>query len=154
MIRALAFAIGLLTSTLTFAQQAFVFEVVPDQFIGILIGADGSVHPITKLTIFRNQNPPVTQVTKATYVYDKDQGPVPAGVASGLQKLNHEGKIAANEHEVHSTTGSGSVPAQFKSADEAARKAGLPALVVQAGEAVVRVIKAPKTEAEVMEAVK
>jgi hypothetical protein len=50
--------------------------------------------------------------------------------------------------------GDGEVPDQYAAAIEAARKAGLPALVIMAGGKVLRVVKAPTTAEQVTEAVK
>jgi len=51
------------------------------------------------------------------------------------------------------TNGDGEVPAQYRLALEAARKAGLPAMVAMAGGQVLRVTPKPSNEAAVMEAV-
>lgn len=98
--------------------------------------------------------PPVdttTRIDRVTYVYEKDQNIAPRPVSFALHRLNTEYKdVIASEFEEDSTDGTGEVPEQYKIALEAARKEGLPALVIQAGSKVVRVLKAPKTEAEVM----
>lgn len=91
--------------------------------------------------------------TAAVYVYEKDSHAIPAGVTVGLDRLNRERKVVANLVEADTTNGGGDVPAQFRAALDAARKAGLPALVVLSGSTVVRVVPAPPTEAAVMEAV-
>ena len=96
---------------------------------------------------------PTTKPTAATYVYEKDQNAVPSAVMSGLNRLNREKKIIATAFEDDSTNGKSSVPSQYKAAYEAAKKEGLPVLVVTAGDKVLKTIKAPKTEAEVFEAV-
>lgn len=149
-------ALALLLTAEASAQQAYVIEISPDNYVGVFVGANGLVQPISKLTIFKATKPPdpIVKVDKAVYVYEKDDGPVPPKVAGALNKLKAEGKIDTSEFEKDTTTGSGSVPAQFKSAREAAIKSGLPALVVQAGETIVRVVKSPKTEQEVFDAVK
>ena len=101
------------------------------------------------------QPPPVdpnTKVTAATYVYEKDQGGVPSAVMSGLNRLNREKKILATVFERDSTDGS-ETPEQYKVPLAEANKAGLPALVLTNGATVLKVIKAPKTEAEIMDAV-
>lgn len=95
----------------------------------------------------------VSTATAAVYVYEKDLHAVPAGVTVGLDRLNRERKVVANLVEADTTNGGGDVPAQFRAALDAARKAGLPALVVLSGSTVVRVVPAPATEAAVMEAV-
>ena len=95
---------------------------------------------------------PNTKPTAATYVYEKDQGGVPSAVMSGLNRLNREKKILATVFERDSTDGAGSVPEQYKVALAEANKAGLPALIVTNGATVLKVVKAPKTEAEIVEA--
>lgn len=98
---------------------------------------------------------PTTKPTAATYIYEKDDtGSVPAPVASAINKLNLEKKIIATIFEEDTTEiGTGQTPRQYKAALDAARAAGLPALVVTAGDKVMRVVKAPKTEQEVLEAI-
>ena len=97
---------------------------------------------------------PTTKPTSAVYVYEKDQNAVPSAVMSGLNRLNREKKIIATVFEDDSTNGKSGVPEQYKAAYEAAKKEGLPVLVITAGDKVLKTIKAPKTEAEVFEAVK
>lgn len=133
------------------AQQAHLVEISAGSGIGTAILPNGR---IIVFTWTENKPVPINKIDKATYVYEKDDGPIPVKVASALNKLNAEGKIVATDFDKDTTTGSGSVPAQYKKSLEAATKVGLPALVVQAGETVIRVIKNPKTEAEVFEAVK
>lgn len=100
-------------------------------------------------------DPPVDpnpkRIDRVTYVYEKDSNITPKPVAFALQRLNTEYKdVIASEFEEDSVDGTGEVPEQYKIALEAARKSGLPALVIQAGNTVVKILKAPKTEAEVM----
>ena len=97
---------------------------------------------------------PATKATAATYVYEKDQGGVPSAVMYGLNRVNRENKIIATVFEQDSTDGTGDTPEQYKAAVTAAKAAGLPCLVVLAGSTVLRTVKAPTTEAAVMEAVK
>lgn len=94
-----------------------------------------------------------SKVTAATYVYEKDAGTPPPGVLAGLSTLNAQG-IIATTFEEDTTDGTGETPAQYKLAKEEATKAGLPALVIQAGDKVIRVIKAPATDSHVLEAIK
>lgn len=91
--------------------------------------------------------------TAAVYVYEKDDGGVPAAITVGVNRLNRERRIIATLLEDDTTDGTGDVPDQYRPALDAARKAGLPALVVLSGATVLRVVKAPTTEAAVMEAV-
>lgn len=88
--------------------------------------------------------------TAAVYVYEKDSRPVPAAVTVGINRLNRERKIVATLLEDDTTDGTGEVPAQYRPALEAARRAGLPALVALSGSTVLRVVKAPATEADVL----
>ncbi len=91
--------------------------------------------------------------TAAVYVYEKDDGAVPPFVTVAINKLNRERKVVATLLEADTTDGTGDVPDQYRQALEAARKAGLPAVVALAGQTVLRVTPAPATEAAVMEAV-
>lgn len=93
------------------------------------------------------------QVTAATYVYEKDNGGVPSAVHAALAELNSKG-LRATTFEEDTTDGSGEVPSQYRVALAAAREAGLPALVVLAGDKVLRTVKAPKTFEQVTEAAK
>lgn len=98
---------------------------------------------------------PNKKPTAVTYVYEKDQGPIPRPVQAALNKLHSEASgVVASLFEDDSTTGTGGVPKQYQVPLRAAREAGLPALVVTSGEVVLKVVKAPKTEAEVLEASK
>jgi hypothetical protein len=91
--------------------------------------------------------------TAAVYVYEKDAGAVPAFVTVAMNRLNRERKVVATLLEADTTDGTGEVPDQYRLALEAARKAGLPAVVALAGPTVLRVTRAPATEVAVMEAV-
>lgn len=97
---------------------------------------------------------PNTKVTAVTFIYEKDSGGIPNHVSTALNKINRESNytITATIFEDDSTTGGGNVPAQYKAAYEAAKKEGLPVLVVTAGDKVLRSVKAPKTEQEILEA--
>lgn len=100
--------------------------------------------------------PPVTPstATSATYIYEKDEtGVPPTPVLVGLDKINQEKKIVATTFE-DPTNSTGQVPAKLKTALAAARAAGLPALVVMSGGDLLRVVKDPKTVAQVLDAVK
>lgn len=97
---------------------------------------------------------PSTTPTAAIYVYEKDETAVPSAVRSALNRLNRERKILATEFEDDTIDDTGSTPAQYTIPLAAARKAGLPALVVMAGSEVLSVTLAPSTEDQVLEAVK
>ncbi len=90
-----------------------------------------------------------TAIDRVTYVYEKDEGAVPRQVSFALRQLNAKGDILASSFEKDTTDGDNEIPDQYKIALAAGRDAGLPCLVVQAGERVVRVVKDPQTEADV-----
>lgn len=89
-------------------------------------------------------------VTAVTYVYEKDETAVPSEVMAGLDRLNREKKVVATMIDDDVKNGNGETPAQYKAPIEAARKGGLPILVATNGATVVRTVKNPKTEAEVV----
>lgn len=95
----------------------------------------------------------VGPATAAVYVYEKDGGSPPPFVAVAVNRLNRERRIVATLLEADTTDGDDDVPDQYRAALEAARKAGLPAVVALAGQTVLRVTAKPATEAAVMEAV-
>jgi hypothetical protein len=99
---------------------------------------------------------PNTKVTAVTYVYEKDQNGIPNHVSTALNKINRESnfEIVATIFEDDSTTGPGNIPTQYKAAYDEAKRVGTPALVVVAGDKVLRSVKAPKTEQEILEAAK
>ena len=93
---------------------------------------------------------PSPKVDRVTYVYEKDQGAVPRGVEVALRELNQGGEILATEYQL---VDGEAAPKQYQVAEKSANEAGIPALVVQAGESVVRVVKSPATKDEVLEAI-
>lgn len=98
--------------------------------------------------------PPLTKATAVTYVYEKDQHSPPRAVQAALDRLNTAGSVVASIVEQDSTSGTGQVPAQYRAPLAAAKAAGLPCLVVTAGDQVLRVVPNPQTEADVSEALK
>lgn len=88
-----------------------------------------------------------------TYVYEKSDHALPSYVTVALNKLNREG-VLATYFEVDIQDGDQQVPDQYKVPLEAAQEAGLPSLVVLADGEAVKTIKDPKTELEILEAVK
>jgi hypothetical protein len=99
--------------------------------------------------------PPQPQATAVTYIYEKDQHNPPRAVQAALDRLNAAGSgIVASVFEQDTTSGTGQVPAQYRAQLQAAKSAGLPCLVVVAGDQVLRVVKDPKTADEVLEALK
>lgn len=96
---------------------------------------------------------PIRKATRATYIYEQRRGSVPPPVAAALSKLNAAGVVAsAVDQDVIS--GKGQAPAQYATALAEAKKAGLPCLVVEYASGAPKVVAAPTTEAQVMEAVK
>lgn len=94
--------------------------------------------------------PGATKPTAVTYVYEKDDTTVPNAVLAALDKLNRQGINAANiDKDI--VDGASEVPDQFKVAIAAAKEAGLPALVATTGDRVVRIVKDPKTEEDVLQ---
>jgi hypothetical protein len=93
------------------------------------------------------------KATAVTYVYEKDKTAIPVQVLVGINRLNREKKVVASHFEEDATDGDEQVPDQYKVPLKAAQEAGLPALVVTAGDKVLKVVKDPKTEAEVIGAV-
>ncbi len=108
---------------------------------------------------------PTDAPTMATYVYEKDMTAVSAGVMAALNMLNRgqrlgwkpgdplREKLLSTAFEDDTRNGNGEIPPDYKAAHAAATAAGLPALVIQAGNKVLRVVKAPTTAQQVLEAV-
>jgi len=92
---------------------------------------------------------PVATVDRAVLVYEKDTDVIPPAVRAGINALNTRG-IVAVLYEVNDLE---EVKPAYVVPVEAAKKSGLPSLVVLAGDKVVRVVKSPATEADVLEAV-
>lgn len=144
-----------------FAQTAIIFEVSEGRYVGIVTTPTGQQFAltsivITKLKVVPDKPPvtPVSRVDRCTYYYEKDDTVIPKPVAFALQRLNDEYKdIVASEFEDDTLTGNDTVPKAYAAGLEAARKAGLPALVVESNGKVVDVIKNPKTVADVFKAV-
>lgn len=91
--------------------------------------------------------------TAVVYVYEKDQGTPPAAVLSALNTLNVDRKIVATPVDRDVKDGNGETPEQYKIPFAEADKAGLPALVVMSGDVAAKVVKAPTTAEQVLEAV-
>lgn len=93
-------------------------------------------------------------VTAAVYVYEKDDGPVPVGVSAGIDKLNREKKLTASLFEKDTVDGTGQVPGQYRPALDAAKAKAIPSLVVLAGTNAIKVVEKPKTQEDIIGAVK
>lgn len=100
------------------------------------------------------QPDPTTKATRATYVYEQRRGSPPPPVLAALSRLNVPGGFVASAIDQDVISGKGQVPAQYAAALEAAKKAGLPCLVVEYTVGLPKVVPAPKTAAEVEGAVK
>lgn len=92
---------------------------------------------------------PVIKGTQVTYVFEKDDTAVPSYVYGAFQKLGTRISLAAT-FEKDTVDGTGETPEQYKVPREAAMKAGLPALVYTKDSAVIKVVKSPKSEEEVL----
>lgn len=92
------------------------------------------------------------KVTAVTYVHD-EKVVIPAGVSAALAELNLQG-IVATAFPDDATDGDEQVPDQYKIALPAAKTIGIPSLVVQAGDKVLRTLKAPTTKEQVLEVAK
>ena len=103
-----------------------------------------------------NHPPNPSKIDRVTWVWEKDNGPVPRHVAAALQRINADRSagVFASDFEDDTVDGDGQVPDQYKAALEASKTAGVPVLVFQSGSTVVKTMKDPKTEAEIMEALK
>lgn len=96
---------------------------------------------------------PKPENVSATYVYEKDNTALRAQVTAGLNRLNREHKVRATAIDDDVLDGAGQVPEQYKVAISAAREAGLPSLIVTAGNKVLAVRKDPQTIEEILGAV-
>jgi hypothetical protein len=94
-----------------------------------------------------------SKITAVTYVYEKDDTAIPSAVHVALNKLNRQG-ITATIFEQNTFDGDGQIPDQYAAALVAAKANGLPSLVVLADRKVVRTVKSPTTEDQVLEAAK
>jgi len=94
-----------------------------------------------------------SSATAAVYVYEKDDGAIPAGVLTAFDKLNRQ-NIRATSFEEDTKDGTGDTPDQYKVPLAAASEKGLPAMAVMGGDHILRVVKNPQSEADVMGAVK
>jgi hypothetical protein len=108
----------------------------------VIIGPDVTYH---RITVGGLPDSPVL-TTAAIYVYEKDHGPVPAALGQALHKLNQEHAIhaLAVDQDVGGT-------GQTRVAIDAARAAGLPALVLLNNGIVTKIIRNPSTEEHVYE---
>lgn len=93
-----------------------------------------------------------SKITDAVYIYEKDSGSVPPAILAGLSELNKKG-VLATTFEQDTLDGSQQVPDQYRVALEAAKKEGLPALVFSSSGRVVRVLKNPNTQEEILKVV-
>ena len=122
--------------------------------LGFAVGKGGLPDFVPDLIPDTVSPSPTVEATAATYVYEKDQHAVPSYVLGAFNKLNRgERPILATLLEADPQDGTGDVPDQYKVALAAAKEAGLPALVVTAGDKVLAVVKSPESEQAIIEAV-
>lgn len=95
---------------------------------------------------------PTRRALRATYVYEQRQGSVPPAVAAALSELNVQG-LVASPIDQGVLNGKGQIPAQYAVALDAAKKAGIPCLVVEFSAGAPRIVPKPTTKAQVLEAV-
>jgi hypothetical protein len=95
---------------------------------------------------------PNLKIDRVTYVYEKDQNSVPPQVERALNKINADSSfgIVASHFEDDTVDGDNETPEQYKIAWEAAVKNGLPTMVFQSGKTVVKMLRDPQTEEQVM----
>lgn len=127
--------------------------------IGLLLLAGTPVLPLATQPVQPGPLPapspaPVSPatVTAMVYVYEKDAGPVPPGVAAGLDRINREKRVPGTLFEQDTVDGTGKTPEQYRVPLKAARDASLPALIVMSGTTVAKTVKAPKTAEDVLKA--
>jgi len=78
--------------------------------------------------------PPNTTPDQAVYIYEKDDGAIPAGVLGALAELNEGGKIQAVPFEMNQRDGDGDVPERYAVAYAASLKFQRPCLVLVSGD--------------------
>lgn len=146
------FGLVLLIASTAAAQRAVIIELPGGQLVGIAYLPSGESVILTSVEFLKvpKPEPPAKKVDRVTYVFEKDTTLIPRPVSLALRKLNDSG-ILATEFEQDTVTGLGQTPRQYSIALKAAKSAGLPALVFQAGDQVTAVVRNPKTERDVME---
>lgn len=127
------------------AQRWVVFGVAPQPPPVVV---DPVVPPV-------DPKPVPSTVTSITYVFEKSDGGVPPAVQAGLAQVNREseGKIKATMYERYDGDDH-KIPEQYKIPFAKATEVGLPALVVMSDSNLVRIVKAPKTVEQIVEAAK
>ncbi len=148
----------LLLPAIANAQHAVLYKLPNGNYTGFVYDDSGKSMSITDakiidLSVNPTQPPVTTKADQVVYVFEKDMTVVPKPVALAIRNLNTQG-IVATTFENDTTTGLGGIPLKDSEAVKAARATGLPCLVVLSKGKVLRVIKNPKEEKEVMEAVK
>lgn len=148
-----------------------IFEGSPGKYI-IFYFPPGQTIPQPQVTIKTlggaSSPPPVdppnnSKVRRVTYVYEKSNNPVPRPVAAALLAINRgttelgpdlldEDGVSASEFEQDTVNSSNETPDQYVRALDAAKKAGLPCLVVESKNEVLRVMTKPTTEEDVYRA--
>ncbi len=87
--------------------------------------------------------PPVispSQITSIDYVYERDATRIPQDIRSWLREVNEKTDIVASEIDDDTVDPSGNLRTSIKEA----KKAGIPALVVMAGEKALKIVLNPQ----------
>lgn len=92
------------------------------------------------------------KVDAVTYVHVV-KGVVPGPVTEAINELNRKG-IIATPYPADTEDGAGEIPEQYKIPNSKAKEAGLPSAVATAKGKFVRLVKDPKTKAQMLEAAK
>lgn len=90
----------------------------------------------------------VATVSGGTYFYDFREHPVPQDIKEAFAQINKRDGIVFDFCDV-----SGEIPASYQPGHDAAKKAGLPSVVMMSGKSVANVLHAP-TGKQVTEAVR
>jgi hypothetical protein len=85
-------------------------------------------------------------VTAITYVFEKNQTAPPSEVTKALDRLNRDKSIKATMLEDPTNNENGKVAKQYERALAAAKKEGLPAIVVETADRVLRVVSDPRSQ--------
>lgn len=102
--------------------------------------------PVTDPTKPPVVTPPTTKPTAVTYVYEKDDTALEPAIMAALDQLNRTKGVKATLYEHDTPNGNDQVPEQYKAALAAGKSVGLPALVVTAGNVIIKSISKPTAE--------
>ncbi len=98
-----------------------------------------------------DDDPDTTQkVSQITYVFAKERADPPSEITQVLTELGKQEGVHVGQIDHEARTGSGNFPSQYLVARDAAKNAGLPALVFQASDKVLLTMQNPKTQDAVL----